>query len=92
MLDAFDCYFLCLTNLKPMMLKMAKLFLRNEQGMHFMQMCSQPGQTQECKILRAIVVHTATVLSANSMQPLLFPLMKMMSNPAALTVSINLCQ
>ena len=68
------------------MLKMAKLFLQNKQGSPLLQMRVQPGQTLECKTLGAIIVHTATVLSANSKQPLLLPLVNMLTNPAAITV------
>lgn len=47
------------------------------------------GLSPECKILGAIVVHTATVLSSNAEQPFLLPFVNMFSNPAALAVSIS---
>lgn len=87
LLDAFENFLKHLTHLQPSMLGVAKLLIRNKQGSSLPQMCLKPSLTPECKTLGAIIVHTTVVLSANSKQPLLFPLVNMLFNPTALVVS-----
>ena len=72
---------------KEPLLKFAKLILHNEQGSPIAQMKIRPGLTPESKIIGAIAVHTAIVISSRAHLPLLLPFLNMLHHPAALTVS-----
>ncbi len=88
LLNAFESFLLKITRFNPLICKLAQLFLRNEQGSPLRQMKVRPGLTPECKTLGAIVVHTAVAISSNLSQPFILPFVSMLTNPAALAVSM----
>jgi len=65
-----------------------KLFLYNKQCESLIPMQLSPGVSSECKILGAIVVHTATVLSTKPQHQSLLPFYNMFKNPKFLAVSL----
>ena len=75
---------------KEPILKLAKLILHNEQGSPIAQMKIRPGLTPESKIIGAIAVHTAIVISSRAHLPVLLPFLNMLNHPAALNVSLCL--
>jgi hypothetical protein len=67
----------------------ARLLLANKQGGPLAQLCVTPELPALEKTLGAVVIHTVAVLESSSRQPILLPFVNMMSNPAALAVSIK---
>ena len=71
----------------PQMIRIARLFLANEQGGPLAQMRITSMLSPECKSLGALVVHANSVFSSKAELDILLPLVNMMTNPAALAVS-----
>ena len=78
------------------MLQIADLLLTNQQGGPLAQMSMSADSSPENKTLGAIVVHTVAALSVDPAQPILLPLVHMLTKPSALSVSksapILLCE
>lgn len=70
------------------MLHIARLLLSNQQGGTLGWLHISPQLPPENKVYGTIVIHTASVISSRINLLILLPLVNMMSNPAALAVSI----
>ena len=88
-LEAFDQFMLGLKAFSPPMLQTARQLLTNEQGGPLAQLCMTPELPGMYKTLGSIIVHTVAVLDSNSRQPILYPFIHMMTNPAKLEVSFH---
>jgi hypothetical protein len=66
----------------------ARLLLTNEQGGPLAQLRVTPELPAIYKTLGAVVIHTVAVLESSSRKPILLPFVNMMSDPAALVVSV----
>ena len=71
----------------PSMVRIARLFLANEQGGPLAQLRNSPELSPECKVMGALVVHANSVFSCKATLDILLPFVNMMNNPAALAVS-----
>jgi len=75
-------------SLTPGMLVIARYFLANQQGGPLLQMKITPLQPPTNRLSTFIVVHTVSVLLCPTNNPFIFPFVNMMSNVAALQVSL----
>ena len=81
----------CLRNIKlftPEMLRISRCFLANEQGGSLFQMKIRPGLSQSYQASTLIVAHTVSVLVSRKKYSIFHPFVNMMSNAAALHVSL----
>lgn len=82
-----------ISNLNAMngeMKRIGRMLIANEQGRNLASLIVEPKQPKHFRNLAALVVHAAVVLSSNVGNPLLFPFINMLQNPAALKVSLEL--
>ena len=79
----------CLRNLfSPEMLQIARSFLANGQGGPLLQMKITPDVSQSCQVLNLIVAHTVSVVVSRKNFSIFLPFVNMISNTAALHVSL----
>ena len=71
----------------PPMLQAARRLLVNQQGGILAQMRVSENQSSESKTVSSIVVHVVAVLFSNSKLQVLLPFIKMLDDPASLSVS-----
>ena len=72
------------------MKQVAEVLITNQLGGPLAEMKVSAENPPEFSLFGSIVIHTVAVLSADSTNPLLIPLVNMLTNPAALIVS-NYC-